>query len=1449
METIQNILSMLVLILFMITIGFFIYNSNIDSISNLYESEETKFTYNTHSTTFDTVLLVYENESKSSYSDLIAKASEEQKEIINISGIEVDVPERLQDILDQAYGIENYFLKITPRVADISLNFVIDGSSTLEDEREELALKLPGLLDTIKDQNTIEGESTIVANIFILGSQKNTSDNACENVFKASMYGEINCEYLDEVALYEKPIIDPDVETVDFNKYKIDYNVKAPYSDEAYTNNVRKFSGGIEDYFEADWGAGIAHVSARMKDTAKLVLIFPMSDELSTSSIAQTCFTNTLVPGKSGDHRREQKVCDFCVDSCSDPTTVNRAFNSIQTGAEVAKDNEHVVYPIFAYDCDYPYNSLTFDSYFENIFGITLDVNATAACDDLSCSGCEVESGTSNICFHPECRETIIEHMEYLANETNGNIIDLQNLEELVDSVQNGVTKTLNSFYIEIGEEKEDLSKFTYTRSIVMGDNLFTQIYLEVYYDYSQKDVDDYSQYFNLTTLDRKKPTISVLEPTNFNVNEQVINIEGIASDLSGISLVEFSCIYGCLTSGITNGTSNWKIEDLILREGTNQIEIVAYDNSSLKNKVTKTITITYVAPPYDCKDLFVHCIGKSQEFQTIEKALVNATGGDAFLFYSGTINVSKVIHINSSIKGTELIPTKFIGVGEVIFDGSFLQQDISNAVFFVDGIYDSKTDTLEKNQWLIFDNLQFKDSAYIDIRIDNTENVILRNIKSTMPYQNSIYSSFTNDISIQNSEFIGTQNDNCIHLSNSGDDYIITNNQISNCQKSGIEINADPSATYCKGQSFGASNPSCDGISENILIEGNIFTNIGTGGGSVLNLISNENAKVQNNIIYRNLNSGISLWDGGYGSQWGSKNNIIRHNTIFTLDGQGKSPMEIIDNSLNNEIYNNILISGQSSGKEFGAIELDDSTINEQKTITNNVYYREGSQYVITNKKNQQLKLNEFNSMYPKYNDSSINISSTDDLFQSIINNNYELINISPALDNGINSDLSYDIKKTPRPLGNFSDIGAYESKINVHYPVSPKCEDIIIPIKSGDTKIYLTPANASQLGSIVQNAQSNTTILLQDGHYDVSGSTAIIFRKPFVTLRSFSGDRNSVVIDGGYSGSVSQLLKVRADDVTITDLTIQRSKTHPLHIEGVDRTTIHNIKIIDGGEQFIKINTFTFDGQLEFPDNGSISCSEMELTATGRTMVQNHGGALRCYTGGIDMHAGWGWRIHDNVIKEIHCKNSNLAEHAIHLWRNVKDNIVERNLLINNARGVGFGLAAGGGLRDYLPEDLEGTPYNRLTTENVGGVIRNNVIYSDIGKYADSGIALENSYGAKVYHNTIYMDVPSKAGIDNVYSNTVENEIKNNVIYIENTGKPHILFRTSSSESKNDVENNYLQRSGSIFNSISTFDFSLKSSAVEVIDQGIQVGVTHDYANNLRDTAPDLGAYEYIN
>ncbi|MBK7894591.1 MAG: hypothetical protein IPJ90_06840 [Anaerolineaceae bacterium] len=277
---------------------------------------------------------------------------------------------------------------------------------------------------------------------------------------------------------------------------------------------------------------------------------------------------------------------------------------------------------------------------------------------------------------------------------------------------------------------------------------------------------------------------------------------------------------------------------------------------------------------------------------------------------------------------------------------------------------------------------------------------------------------------------------------------------------------------------------------------------------------------------------------------------------------------------------------------------------------------------------------------------------------------------------------------------------------------PTAADCTPLAAP--SGPV---VTVNSVAALENAVNNASSGDTILIADGSYNLNG-VYLRMDTPNVTLRSASGNREAVVLDGNYL--TTEIIQIVASDVTVADVTLREAYYHPIHVMtsatgDTLNTFIYNVHLIDPGEQAIKINPAVVG---TYPDDGVIACSHLELTDAGRPFIRNN-----CYTGGIDAHQAEGWVIRDNLIEGFWCENG-LSEHGIHLWRGCRDTLVERNTLRENARGIGFGLAESGDGRTYPDNPCPSASGGYV--DHYGGIIRNNFVFASDTDLFSSGVWL---------------------------------------------------------------------------------------------------------------------------
>ncbi len=384
--------------------------------------------------------------------------------------------------------------------------------------------------------------------------------------------------------------------------------------------------------------------------------------------------------------------------------------------------------------------------------------------------------------------------------------------------------------------------------------------------------------------------------------------------------------------------------------------------------------------------------------------------------------------------------------------------------------------------------------------------------------------------------------------------------------------------------------------------------------------------------------------------------------------------------------------------------------------------------------------------------------------------------------------------------------------------------------------TGTIVAVSTVGELQSAVNNATSGDTILIADGVYNLDG-VYLRIDTPNVTLRAASGNREAVVLDGNYI--TTEIIQVVASNVTIADVTLREAYNHPIHVMTTAagdtlNTIIYNVHLIDPGEQAIKINPAADN---TFPDDGLIACSHIELTDAGRPFIRN-----KCYTGGIDAHQAEGWVIRDNLIEGFWCDNG-MSEHAVHLWRGCRATLVERNVLNNNARGVGFGLASSGDARTYPdnPCPAAGGGY----VDHYGGIIRNNFIFANqAGLFAsaagfDCGICLWQACGAQAFNNTVISTQAPFSSIEWRFDNT-DVAIRNNLV------SHNLRDRGGTAVLSNNVQNAPL----TLFIDGNNGDLHLLQTAVSAIDQAVTLAeVADDVDGNGRysGAAPDIGADEF--
>jgi hypothetical protein len=378
---------------------------------------------------------------------------------------------------------------------------------------------------------------------------------------------------------------------------------------------------------------------------------------------------------------------------------------------------------------------------------------------------------------------------------------------------------------------------------------------------------------------------------------------------------------------------------------------------------------------------------------------------------------------------------------------------------------------------------------------------------------------------------------------------------------------------------------------------------------------------------------------------------------------------------------------------------------------------------------------------------------------------------------------------------------------------PVSPA------PPLPAPTGTVVQVSTEPQLQAAMAQLRSDTTIVLAPGTYRLTRTLYINGTYSNVGIRGATNNPDDVVIVGpgmtntAYGeASFGVWTGGNVQNVTIANVTIRDFYYHPIILNaGTQRPFLHNLHLIDAGQQFVKGNS---DGKGNGVNDGVLQYTTIEFTNRGRDD----------YPEGIDIHSGSGWQIRHNLFRNLRAPGATqLIGPAVLMWNMSRDSIVEGNTFINCQREIMFGV------QDRTPDD------------HTGGIIRNNMIYRDPGIFSDVGIAVFDSPGTQVLNNTVLLSGNYPNAIEYRYPGTVNVYIANNLVdgaIRQREGAQAVLH------------NNVLTANPAMFVAASAGNLHLRPDAVAATDKGtVAAGTSIDWDGDVRPqgAAPDVGADEF--
>ena len=281
------------------------------------------------------------------------------------------------------------------------------------------------------------------------------------------------------------------------------------------------------------------------------------------------------------------------------------------------------------------------------------------------------------------------------------------------------------------------------------------------------------------------------------------------------------------------------------------------------------------------------------------------------------------------------------------------------------------------------------------------------------------IFTDYSDDVQLIGNLCRSSLAEHGIYHSNSGDRAWIAGNLCRDNRAAGIQINADP-----RQQDPGRGTRG-DGIADGCVVERNLCTGNGAGGGAALNFASLRNSLVRNNLLVKNLGqSGIVLWDddnqsGGAGPGYGSKDNHIEHNTVVFDAGVGRFCLLLSNGSTGNVVRDNLLRGGAR-----GAITFTPDSLPGLVEDYNLLASASGYPLVVDDSTGQGFSLAQWRT---RSGGAAHDLAALP-LFAVGTSAPWAFLPGSPGRDAGTNAGILTSYDGTPRPASGGFDLGAYE-------------------------------------------------------------------------------------------------------------------------------------------------------------------------------------------------------------------------------------------------------------------------------------------------------------------------------------------------------------------------------------------------------------------------------------
>jgi parallel beta-helix repeat protein len=393
-----------------------------------------------------------------------------------------------------------------------------------------------------------------------------------------------------------------------------------------------------------------------------------------------------------------------------------------------------------------------------------------------------------------------------------------------------------------------------------------------------------------------------------------------------------------------------------------------------------------------------------------------------------------------------------------------------------------------------------------------------------------------------------------------------------------------------------------------------------------------------------------------------------------------------------------------------------------------------------------------------------------------------------------------------------------------------APGCS--VLPAPSGSVEC-VGPAQASELPAIVSGLEPDTTLLFADGTYSVEQTLEVT--TPGVSLRSASRDPAAVTLDG--AGTLSELIRIEAEGVTVASLTLSEPAETAVHVttpqeqpELQMNTRLHNLHVVDSRLWGVMVGP----PRGQRADSGELSCSTLELTDNGRSAVSNCTGV-----GGLHIEESRNWQVRGNVLQGFWCLDG--IPRAMIATGGSRDLVIERNIVRNNFIGIALGSSS-----ETVQRTYDDSPCAEPIPGTIGVTVRNNFVFArDVNPYFDGGIPVWRSCNVDVMHNSV-IPLPGTDPYHSIewrFSETQNVRVWNNLV-----SAPTAARNGGTADEQATVQLTD-QALSDVFEDVLAGDLHLTEAATMAIDQGVDATTVapEDFDGQTRsDGMPDIGADE---